>query len=294
MEPLPYSIGKAAVGTGKPLLIGSLFYKGDRKVKDHNRGVVDCKKLSCELRAVEALKRRVGLDHAVDLIAETPEAIESYLSVLSSMTEDPILIGGLNEETRIRGYEKAVDLGIVERCGVNSISSCTADSELQVMKRCGIRFAILQTLDPSAIYPEDKIKLLKGSLLAKCEDAGIARAAVDVGIMDFTSAYLALETIKMVKSVLGLAAGCAPSNAAYQPLVCKKITRKSARAINVALNTMMQGAGADFILYGPLKAATYLFEATAIVEAIKAYGSRLAGNKISDKRHPLYTFLPKL
>lgn len=294
MDHPPYSIGKAVIGSGKPLLIGSLFYKGDRKVKDHIRGEVDCRKLRCELRAVEALKKRVGLDHAVDVIAETPEAMERYITTLSSMTEDPIMIGGLNEETRIRGYEKAVDLGIADRCGVNSISTCTTSSELGALKKHKIGFAVLQTLDPTAIYPEEKIKLLKGSLLAKCEEAGIRKAAIDVGIMDFTSAYLAMETIKAVKSSLGLPAGCAPSNAAYQPLVCKKVSRKSARSINVALNTMVQGCGADFILYGPLKAATYLFEAAAIVEAIKAYGSRLAGDRITDRSHPLYAFLPKL
>jgi tetrahydromethanopterin S-methyltransferase subunit H len=292
---LPYALGKVMFGApGKPVLVGSLFYKGDRKVKDHKRGEVDCTKLRKEMKTVCSLGKRVGLDCAVDVIAESPQAMESYISLLAEMTEDPLLIGGLNEESRVAGYRKAKELGIDGRCGVNSISTCTTDEEMSAIKVNGIKFAILQTLDPSAVYPEEKIRLLKEDLLGKCDHAGIEGAAVDVGILDFTSAYLAVESIKRIKSELSLPAGCAPSNAAYQPLVNKKITRKNARSMNVALNTMMQWGGADFILYGPLKASTYLFEAAAIVEAIKAYGARLNGVKMTNKNHPLYTFLPKL
>jgi tetrahydromethanopterin S-methyltransferase subunit H len=53
-------------------------------------------------------------------------------------------------------------------------------------------------------------------------------------------------------------------------------------------------AGADFIIYGPLRASTYVFEAAAVVEGIKAYGKRLGGEKVMDRNHPLYKFLPRL
>lgn len=295
MRAPPFVLGRVAFGTpGKPVLVGSLFYKGDRKVTDHKRGEVDCAKLRWEISTVAKLGSRVGLGCAVDVIAETPQAMERYMALLAEMTEDPLLIGGLNEDSRLAGYSKAKELGITGRCGVNSISTCTTDDELKAMRENGIRFAILQTLDPSAVYPQEKIRLLKDDLLNKCSIAGIEGAAVDVGIIDFTSAHLAYESIKKIKSELNLPAGCAPSNAAYQPLVSKKITRKSARSMNVALNTLMQYGGADFILYGPLKASTYIFEAAAVVEAIKAYGARLGGVKSADRNHPLYTFLPKL
>lgn len=279
---------------GKPVLIGSLFYKSDKKVKNHKTGEVDCKRLDKELKKVCTLSTRVGLDTAIDVIAETPKAMESYISLLAGMVDVPLLIGGLNEESRIAGYGKAKSLGIAGRCGVNSISTVTTDAELAAMKENGIGFAILQTLDPSAVYPEEKVRLLEESLLVKCGAAGIGAAAVDVGIIDFTSAHLAVESVKLIKSKLGMPAGCAPSNAAYQPLVSKKMTRKSARSVNVALNTMLQMGGADILFYGPLKASSYLFEAAAVVEGIKAYGQRLGGNKSIDRSSPLYTFLPKL
>ncbi|MBM5805610.1 MAG: hypothetical protein FJZ49_06095 [Candidatus Verstraetearchaeota archaeon] len=290
----PFALGSAVFGAGKPVLVGSLFYKADRKVLDHKRGEVNRNVLTRELRAVEILKERVGLDHAIDIIAETPKAMESYLAILAEYTEDPLLIGGLNEETRMAGYRKAKEMGIQGRCGVNSVAPATSEEELVSINESRIKFAVLQTLDPSAVYPEEKLSLLKGGLLCKCEKAGIDRAVVDVGIIDFTSAWLAAESIKRIKAELGIPAGCAPSNAAYQPLGTEKITRKSARSMNVALNTVIQLAGADFIIYGPLKASTYVFEAAAVVEGIKAYGARLGGEKMMDRSHPLFKFLPKL
>jgi tetrahydromethanopterin S-methyltransferase subunit H len=289
-----FSLGNANFGSGKPVLIGSLFYKSDRKVKDHGRGIVDRNALSRELKQVGVLKARVGLDHALDVIAETPRAMENYLEVLADETKDPLLIGGLNEETRVAGYRKAMELDIVERCGVNSVASATTEEELARIRETGIGFAIVQTLDPSAVLPREKIDLLGGGLLGMCSNAGLKNVAVDVGIMDFTSAWLAAEAIRMISSELGIPAGCAPSNAAYQPLGSGRVSRKTARSMNVALNTMMQLAGADFIIYGPLKASSYVFEAAAMVEGIKGYGARASGKKMPDRDHPLFRYLPKL
>ncbi|MBC7120386.1 MAG: hypothetical protein H5T33_02215 [Candidatus Methanosuratus sp.] len=295
MRPPPYALGSVLFGaTGKPVLIGSLFYKGDRKVSDHQSGDVDRKKVEDELEAAERIARRVGLPHAIDVIAETPEAMSRYISMLADMTDGSILIGGLNEETRVSGYTMASEIGIGERCGVNSVSTCTSEAEFSEIRSNKIRFAIIQTMDPSSVYPEEKLALLKNGILSKCEEAGIEGGAVDVGIIDFTSTHLAVESMKAIRKELGLPCGCAPSNAAYQPMLKKKITRKSARAINVALNTMVQLGGADFIIYGPLKASTYIFEAVAIVEAIKAYGARLSGDRTIGKDHPLFKFLPRL
>lgn len=276
-----------------PVMIGSLFYKGDRKVIDHKRGEVNREALLKELKRVSALKERTGLHHAIDVIAETPEAMERYITLLSEITKDPIFIGGLDEETRVAGYKKVKELGLAERCGVNSISAASTDREIEHIRESGIKFAIVQTMDPAAVYPEEKLQILRGCLLEKCDRAGLVGMAVDVGIVDFTSVWLAAESIKIIKKELGLPAGCAPSNVAYQPLIKKKITKRAARSINVALNTMIQVAGADFILYGPLKAAGYIFEAAAAVEGIKGYGERLMG-KVLERDHPLYKFLKNL
>ena len=114
MKAPPYAIGKIAFGApGKPVMVGSLFYKGDRKVKDHKKGDVDCTKLKKEMKTVCSLGKKVGLDRAVDVIAESPQAMESYISLLAEMTEDPLLIGGMNEESRVAGYRKAKELGTI-------------------------------------------------------------------------------------------------------------------------------------------------------------------------------------
>ncbi|MEM4643799.1 MAG: hypothetical protein QW748_00285, partial [Candidatus Methanomethylicaceae archaeon] len=189
-----------------PVMIGSLFYKSDRKVIDHKRGDVNRPALLRELKSVSKLKERTGLFHALDIIAETPEAMERYIATVAELTDDPLLIGGLNEDTRIAGYRKASELGLVDRCGINSVSLATSERELKCIKDSGIRFAIVQTLDPAAVYPEEKLQVLKGGLLERCRGAGVTDVAIDVGIIDFTSVWLAAESIKAVKNELGLPA----------------------------------------------------------------------------------------
>jgi tetrahydromethanopterin S-methyltransferase subunit H len=289
-----FTLGKASFGAGKPVLIGSLFYKSDRKVKDHAKGEIDSRALSRELRQVATLKERVGLEHAIDVIAETPCAMEKYLEILADATEDPLFIGGMNEETRVAGCKKTKELGIAQRCGINSVSSATTQYELDCIAEAGIESAIVQALDTSAVLPVEKLEMLKGELLGRCRRAGLVKVAVDVGIVDFTSAWLAAEAIKMISAELAIPAGCAPSNAAYQPLVSRRISRKAARSINVAMNTLMQLAGAGFIIYGPLKASTYVFEAAAIVVSIMDYGAKVSGTRVPDRDSPLFRYLPKL
>jgi tetrahydromethanopterin S-methyltransferase subunit H len=289
-----FTLGKARFGSGNPVLIGSLFYKSDRKVKDHARGEIDSRALSMELRKVAELKERVGLEHAIDVIAETPCAMEKYLEILADATEDPLFIGGMNEETRVAGCRKAKELGIAQKCGVNSVSSATTQHELDRIAEAGIESAIVQTLDPSTVLPVEKLEMLKGGLLGRCSHAGLKKVAVDVGIVDFTSAWLAAEAIRMITAELALPAGCAPSNAAYQPLASRRIRKKAARSMNVAMNTIMQLAGAGFIIYGPLKASSYVFEAAAVVEGIMDYGAKVSGARIPDRDSPLFKYLPKL
>jgi tetrahydromethanopterin S-methyltransferase subunit H len=289
-----FALGNSRFGSGKTVLIGSLFYKSDRKVRDHAKGEVDRKALARELRQVATLKERVGLEHAIDVIAETPCAMERYLDTLADATEDPLFIGGLNEETRVAGCKKAEELGIARRCGINSVSCATTQLELERITEAGIEAAIVQTLDPSAVLPREKLDMLNGGLLGRCSGAGIMKVAVDVGIVDFTSAWLASEAIRIISAELNVPAGCAPSNAAYQPLAARKISRKAARSINAAMNTMMQLAGAGFIIYGPLKASTYVFEAAAVVSGIVDYGAKTSGTRAPDKGSPLFKYLPKL
>ncbi|MCC6013582.1 MAG: hypothetical protein LM593_04350 [Candidatus Verstraetearchaeota archaeon] len=275
----------------KFLLIGSLFYKGDKKVIDHKKGIINENALKRELKKVKILKEKTGINHALDVIAETPIAMENYIEILQDLTKDPIFIGGLNEETRIAGYKKAKELGI--KCGVNAITPNTTDYELEKIKEYGIEYAIIQAIDPSAIYPEEKISLIRDCLLEKCKKANIKEIAVDVGILDITSTWLAFESIKLIKKELNLPAGCAPSNIAYQLLTSKKVNKTIARSINIALSTMLQLANADFIIYGPLRAASYVFEPLAIIEGIKAYGEKLKGGKV-EKDHPFYKLLMSL
>jgi tetrahydromethanopterin S-methyltransferase subunit H len=51
---------------------------------------------------------------------------------------------------------------------------------------------------------------------------------------------------------------------------------------------MTQSQGADFILYGPIKSASWVYPTVATMDALVAYGGRLNGVRPVTKEHPLY------
>jgi tetrahydromethanopterin S-methyltransferase subunit H len=49
--------------------------------------------------------------------------------------------------------------------------------------------------------------------------------------------------------------------------------------------------GADFILYGSLRNAPWIFSAAATADALTAYAGRFTGIHPSTKQHPLYKIM---
>jgi len=54
---------------------------------------------------------------------------------------------------------------------------------------------------------------------------------------------------------------------------------------------MIVSEGADFLLYGPMRFAPWVYPAVAAADALLAYGGRLSGVRPANDRHPLYRVL---
>lgn len=58
------------------------------------------------------------------------------------------------------------------------------------------------------------------------------------------------------------------------------------RACNSSVNTYLRAYGADFLIYGPVEAAEYIFPSIAIVDAFLGYSLKHKNITINS-RHPL-------
>lgn len=292
-----FRIGNVQMG-GQPgefptVLIGALFYERHKIVKDLRRGLFDKKEAEQLIHVQEELSEKTGVQCMVDIIGATPTAIEKYLDFVSEKTETPILIDSTTAEVKIAGIKYAHETGLTERVIYNSITHHVTQEEVNAIKENRIKTAVILAYNPHNVWSKGRVELLKGNssrkgLLAVAEEAGIEKPLVDTAVLDVPSISLAAEAVELVKEEFGLPAGGAPANAVAEWKRVREISQDARKVCMANAATAMQYAGADFILYGPIRNAPVIFPAVAMVDALIAYIARLKGVPPKTRRHPLF------
>ncbi len=295
-----YQIDGFQVG-GRPgelptVLIGNIFYKGMPEVSNHKEGSFDKEAVLRWVKLTETFSEEGGVPHLLDIMAMYPEAMNRYISFVSEHTDTPFLIDGANPETRIAALKTVRQLGLEEHVIFNGLTPKTSANELEVLRDCSVKAAVLMAYNDLDYSPEGRISMLKGSkkktgLLDMAKKAGVEKALVDTIVFDVPSISYAAEAIKLVKKELGQPAGCSPANATYSWRQASKgsVLSEGFAAANTSAHTIAQCWGADFLIYGPIKQAKNMIPACAVNDAIIAYHAmKRFGSKPLVKNHPLY------
>ncbi len=291
-EQKTYTIGNVTVG-GQPgqnptVLIGSIFFGKHRIVSDPVKGIFDKDKALLQLEQEARLSAATGNPRFIDPIGETAEAIIRYIEFLAEHSDAPILVDSPYQEARLEALRYFAGSPIIERLVYNSIAEDYTEDEIVCLRQCGVKHAIVLAFSTSALMPKDRIKLLKDMLLPVAERAGIENIMVDTGVLDLPSVSWAAEAIREVKNEFGFPAGCAPANALF---VWEKKRKQGPAAFQAAASAvlgMTQQFGADFVLYGPMRFAPWVYPACAATDAMTAYAGRFSGVRPATKNHPLY------
>ena len=261
------------VGENPTVMIGSMFYLGDKIVQDAENGVFDREKAEELVRRVEELSDKTGLPAMLDVVCSTGKVALKYLEFAADVTEMPILIDAVTEEAAIKGLEHAKDLGIVDRTILNSITPETKEPVYKKIKEVGLEAAVLLTFSSRAIISSsERVKLLK-TMIPKVEEAGIAKPLVDTVVVDISTLGLACRAIYEVKDKFGYPAGCAAHNAVASWSALKRKSKELRHVCSSIVNGLPVAIGADFVLYGPIKSAEYIFPAITLIDA--SYGQVL-------------------
>ena len=289
-----YEIGGVKVGgeigENATVLIGSMFYLGDRIVQDEKEGVFDREKAEGLIRRVEELSDKTGLQAMLDIVCSTGKVAAKYLEFAADVTEMPILIDAVAEEAAIKGLEHAKELGIVERTVLNSITPETKEPVYRKIKEVGLEAAVLLTFSSKAIISSsERVRLLE-AMIPKVEEAGIVKPLVDTVVLDISTLGLACKAMHEVKDRFGYPAGCAPHNAVASWKALKRKDKKIRRICSSVVNALPAALGADFILYGPIKSAEYVFHAVTLIDA--SYGQVfMEGGRRLNLNHPRFKIL---
>lgn len=292
-----FQVGGVTIGgQGKEyptVLVGSMFYSGDRLVSDPTKGIFD-RRMAKELldRELE-FSQMTGNPRIIDIIAETAEAMRRYIDFIVEAVDSPFLIDSPFPEVRLDAVAYLSQLGLVHRAIYNSIAVDCTPEELEFIKDHGVRSAVILVFDAEGVRPDARLALLKGTeeragLITLAVNAGLENLLIDVGVLDMPSISWSAQAIWKVKEELGYPCGCAPSNALYTWKRKRQLAQQAFLARAAVPITFPIAFGADFILYGPISNSEWAYPACALMDGLISYGARIGGIKPATKQHPLF------
>jgi len=286
-----FEVGKVKVG-GVPgerptVLIGSIFYAREKIVFDHRKGEFDKEKAEAYIKTQEEFSDKTGNPHMVDVGGSTNEAIIKFLDFVSKVTDAPILIGGATPSVRIAGLNYIKEVGVKNPIIYNSILPEYKKEELEKIKEAKVKTVVLLGFNPKDFTSIGRIQTIK-NLLSIIQKAGITQPLIDTAIIDIPSLGLASKALFDLKNELGLPVGCGPHNAigTWQGLKTKMGSQARYPCVASA-NALPVIFGADFILYGPIEYANFIFPAVALIDAALAQ-LRIELKKPVSKTHPIF------
>jgi tetrahydromethanopterin S-methyltransferase subunit H len=286
-----FEVGKVKVG-GVPgerptVLIGSIFYAREKIVFDHRKGEFDKEKAEAYIKTQEEFSDKTGNPHMVDVGGSTNEAIVKFLDFVSKVTDAPILIGGATPSVRIAGLNYVKEVGVKNPIIYNSILPEYKKEELEKIKETEVKTVVLLGFNPKNFTSIGRIQTIK-NLLSIVQKAGITQPLIDTAIIDIPSLGLASKALFDLKNELGLPVGCGPHNAigTWQGLKTKMGFQARYPCVASA-NALPVIFGADFILYGPIEYANFIFPAVALIDAALAQ-LRIELKKPVSKTHPIF------
>ncbi len=258
-------------GENPTVMIGSIFYKGDKSVQDEKTGAFNREAATELISKLEEISDRTGLPSMIDVVCSNSENARKYLEFVADTTNMPILIDYVSEEAGLSGMETAKELGIVDRIILNSINPETKPSIYDKVKEVGVKSAIALTYSTKALISyKERIRLLD-ALIPKMKDFGIKNILVDTVVLDIATLGLACKAIYEVKEKLGYPSGCGAHNAIAS---WKSLKKKKDKLLSVACASIANGLpiaiGADFVLYGPINDAEYMFPVVGLINAAYA------------------------
>ena len=280
------------VGEYPTILIGSIFYEGDRTVLDESTGEFDKKAAEGHINNVDRLSEETGIPHIYDVVG-TENSIIKYIDFVADMTSQPFLVDGVGANTNVIGLTHVEEVGLSKRAVFNSISHTTKDEELEALKNTSIDTAILLGLNTTNLYSSGRAEILEGTpekpgIFDTARSCGISQFLIDTATLDVPSIGNSTKAVYILKDKFGYPAGSAPHNGVQLWERAKsEYPKELFKYLDSSVNVVVQMSGGDFILYGPVKSAERVFRITAMVDAILASMAREDRIKIH-RPHPLY------
>ncbi len=288
-----YNIGQIAVG-GQPgqlptFLIGSIFWLGQKIVQDPNKGIFDVKEAEKIINTMQTQSDITGVQFAFDVVGATELAFEKYIDFISKHSNAPIMLDAISPKVRMAAANIVKNMGLSNKCIYDSVYKGVTDAELANLKESGIEMAIVLADNPKDNSAEGKIAILEEAL-ALADKAGITKPLIDTAIPAFAPDMgTAVRAIPIMKEKYGHPVGLGSGNVVTtMGWVKANVEKQFRKGCVTATNTIMQMAGANYLMFGPAEQAEWVFPAVAVTDIYIASAAADIGTRPLDEIHPIY------
>ena len=286
-----YEIHGVKIG-GEPgeiptVMVGSMFYNGDKNVTDPANGVFDKTIAEQQIKDAEAMKELTGLSSMMDLVAENAVAARKYIDFVVDVTEMPIFLDVVSEKAQAETLRYASEIGVIDRVILNSISPHSGDVIYEAIKNSGLKSAVILTHSTKYLLSSNKDPIIE-ELAPKATAAGIENIIIDTAVLDIPTLGVSAKAIDHIKDKYGYPCGCGAHNALSSWRRLKEKYNEDAQTmVKGVINATPTIIGADFVLFGPLKGAVNYYPAVAMIDA--AYSQLIMEKHIRpDRSHPRF------
>ena len=290
-EQKKFEIGKVKIG-GIPgerptVLVGTIFYNKHKIVTDQNKGEFDREKAEACIKTQEEFSDKTGNPHMLDVVGASPEAMKKYLEFVSSVTDAPVLMDGVSADIRIAGLDYVKEVGLKNPIIYNSILPEYKQAEIDKIRETKTRNVLLLAFNMKEFTSTGRVKAIK-NLIPIVTSAGADQLLFDTTVIDIPSLGMASKALWELKDELGYPVGCGAHNAIGTWKGLKKKMGSQAHDPSMAVAAGITVAlGADFVLYGPIESASYMFPSIALIDA--AYGQLIMEQgRMLDRSHPIF------
>lgn len=290
-EDKSFQIGRVRIG-GKlgiapTVLIGTLFYNKHYVVKDEMKGEFDREETEKLIKKQEEFSDKTGNPHMLDVVGASPEALSRYLDFVTGVTESPILLDGVSAGIRIAGLNYVKEHGLQDRIVYNSLTPDYKKEELEKIKEVGLKSALILAFNTKEFTSQGRVKAVR-ELLPVAAGVGIEKPIIDTAVIDIPTLGMACRAIQQLRNEFGLPIGSGAHNAVGTWKGLKKKMGPQAKNPSMATACAITiAAGANFILYGPVEFADYMFPVIAMVDAAFAQLA-MEGGAMPDSKHPIF------
>jgi len=273
-------------------LTATIFYIGHKIVTDKKQGIFDKERAEALINRMDELSDMTTNPFILDVVGTSVPAFQNYITFISEVTEAPIQIDAISPRLRIESIKWAKEVGLSDRLINNSIYRGVKEKELQNLKDCGVKASIILCDNPTDDTVQGKLDVLPG-ILELSDQAGIEGALIDTAMPAWgVGVGAGLRSIYVIKEKYGDrgAVGTGIGNVSDTlGWVKGNFSKDVKKATDAAQNAILPMIGADWIMFGPIEFAEFVFPTIAVIDTyILTATAELGTRPAEEGQHPLF------